>query len=96
MCSSDLMGAFHEGHLSLMRRAADGGSAVVVSLFVNPTQFAPTEDLSSYPRDEVRDLRLAADAGPAPMPALPRNAPMKRPEPPSAARTEPTPPRGTP
>jgi len=57
------MGAFHEGHLSLMRRAAEGGSAVVVSLFVNPTQFAPTEDLSAYPRDEDRDLELAAGAG---------------------------------
>ena len=57
------MGAFHEGHLSLMRRAAEGGSAVAVSLFVNPTQFAPTEDLSAYPRDEDRDLELAAGAG---------------------------------
>lgn len=57
------MGAFHEGHLSLMRRAAEGGSAVVVSLFVNPTQFAPTEDLAAYPRDEDRDLELAAGAG---------------------------------
>ncbi len=58
------MGAFHEGHLSLMRLAgADGGHDVVVSLFVNPTQFAPTEDLSAYPRDEERDLRLAAEAG---------------------------------
>jgi pantoate--beta-alanine ligase len=57
------MGAFHEGHLSLMRRAAEGGSGVVVSLFVNPTQFAPTEDLAAYPRDEDRDLALAAGAG---------------------------------
>jgi pantoate--beta-alanine ligase len=57
------MGAFHEGHLSLMRIAAGGGSAVVVSLFVNPAQFAPTEDLASYPRDEERDLTLAAGAG---------------------------------
>ena len=57
------MGAFHEGHLSLMRRAREDGSAVVVSLFVNPTQFAPTEDLAAYPRDEDRDLALAAGAG---------------------------------
>lgn len=57
------MGAFHEGHLSLLRRAAEGGSGVVVSLFVNPTQFAPTEDLAAYPRDEDRDLALAAGAG---------------------------------
>ncbi len=57
------MGAFHDGHLSLMRRGADDGGAVVVSLFVNPTQFAPTEDLAAYPRDEERDLLLAASAG---------------------------------
>jgi pantoate--beta-alanine ligase len=57
------MGAFHEGHLSLMRRAAQDGSAVVVSLFVNPAQFAPTEDLASYPRDEERDVALAGSAG---------------------------------
>lgn len=57
------MGAFHEGHLSLMRLAGEDDHRVVVSLFVNPTQFAPTEDLSAYPRDEERDLRLAAGAG---------------------------------
>ena len=57
------MGAFHEGHLGLMRLAAADGYAVVVTLFVNPTQFAPTEDLSRYPRDEARDLELAAGVG---------------------------------
>lgn len=57
------MGAFHEGHLSLMRLAGGQDHAVVVSLFVNPTQFAPSEDLSAYPRDEARDLALAAEAG---------------------------------
>jgi pantoate--beta-alanine ligase len=57
------MGAFHEGHVSLMRRAGADDHAVVVSLFVNPTQFAPAEDLSAYPRDEQRDLTLAAAAG---------------------------------
>lgn len=57
------MGAFHEGHLSLMRRAGEGGSATVVSLFVNPAQFGPGEDLAAYPRDEARDLALAASAG---------------------------------
>lgn len=53
------MGAFHEGHLSLMRAARAQNDLVVVSLFVNPTQFAANEDLSTYPRDEARDAALA-------------------------------------
>jgi pantoate--beta-alanine ligase len=53
------MGAFHEGHLSLMRRARAECDVVVVSLFVNPGQFGPGEDLRSYPRDHDRDVRLA-------------------------------------
>jgi pantoate--beta-alanine ligase len=57
------MGAFHEGHLSLMRRAADECGAVIVSLFVNPAQFGPTEDYERYPRDLDRDVALAAEAG---------------------------------
>jgi pantoate--beta-alanine ligase len=57
------MGYFHEGHLSLMRRAREDCDVVVVSLFVNPTQFAPGEDLASYPRDEKRDAELAAREG---------------------------------
>lgn len=57
------MGAFHEGHLSLMREARVHHDLVVVSLFVNPTQFAPNEDLSSYPRDEARDAALAEAEG---------------------------------
>jgi pantoate--beta-alanine ligase len=57
------MGAFHEGHLALFRAARDECDAVVVSLFVNPTQFGAGEDLARYPRDEVRDAELAATAG---------------------------------
>jgi pantoate--beta-alanine ligase len=57
------MGAFHEGHLSLFRAARDECDVVVVSLFVNPAQFAAGEDLDRYPRNEVRDARLAEDAG---------------------------------
>nr|WP_201468512.1 pantoate--beta-alanine ligase [Microbacterium hydrocarbonoxydans] len=57
------MGAFHEGHLSLMRRACAENGLVVVSLFVNPTQFGANEDLSTYPRDEARDAALADAAG---------------------------------
>lgn len=57
------MGAFHEGHLSLMRAARAQNDLVVVSLFVNPTQFAANEDLSTYPRDEARDAALAEAEG---------------------------------
>lgn len=57
------MGAFHEGHLSLMRRARAECDLVVVSLFVNPTQFNDPADLDAYPRDERRDAILAAQAG---------------------------------
>jgi len=57
------MGAFHDGHRSLMERAAATCDVVVVSLFVNPTQFAPSEDLSAYPRDEARDAAIAERAG---------------------------------
>jgi pantoate--beta-alanine ligase len=57
------MGFLHEGHLSLLRAARSDCDVVVISLFVNPTQFGPGEDLERYPRDEARDLRLAAEAG---------------------------------
>ena len=57
------MGAFHAGHLSLMRRAREASDVVVVSLFVNPAQFNEAADLDVYPRDEERDADLAADQG---------------------------------
>ena len=57
------MGAFHEGHLALMRRAREATGFVVVSLFVNPTQFNDPGDLARYPRDETRDAELARSAG---------------------------------
>lgn len=57
------MGYLHEGHLSLMKRAAEENDKVVVSIFVNPMQFGPTEDLASYPRDLDRDAALCENAG---------------------------------
>jgi len=57
------MGALHAGHLALLASARDRCDTVVMSLFVNPAQFGPGEDLDRYPRDEERDLRLAAEAG---------------------------------
>lgn len=53
------MGFFHEGHLSLMRRARKLADHVVISVFVNPTQFGPSEDFGAYPRNLPRDLELA-------------------------------------
>jgi len=57
------MGYLHEGHLSLIRRAREECDHVVVSVFVNPTQFGPKEDLSKYPRDLDRDLSLMEPLG---------------------------------
>lgn len=57
------MGYFHDGHRSLMRRARDTSDVVVVSLFVNPTQFNEQADLAAYPRDEPRDFGIAAEEG---------------------------------
>jgi pantoate--beta-alanine ligase len=56
------MGALHEGHLALLRAARAENDTVVMSLFVNPAQFADSGDLSRYPRDEERDLALAREA----------------------------------
>jgi pantoate--beta-alanine ligase len=57
------MGALHDGHRELLRRARSGASHVVMSLFVNPSQFAQGEDLAKYPRDEARDLAIAEEEG---------------------------------
>jgi pantoate--beta-alanine ligase len=57
------MGALHAGHMALVRAARSGCDRVVVTLFVNPTQFGPSEDYTAYPRDEARDATLVAGTG---------------------------------
>jgi pantoate--beta-alanine ligase len=57
------MGALHDGHVALLRKALDAGERSVVSIFVNPTQFGPTEDFAAYPRREASDLARLASEG---------------------------------
>ena len=57
------MGYLHEGHISLVRRAREENASVAASIFVNPTQFGPTEDFEDYPRDTQRDLAMLEEAG---------------------------------
>lgn len=57
------MGCLHDGHLSLIKRACEQNDIVVVSIFVNPTQFGPKEDYKKYPQNLKQDIRLANDAG---------------------------------
>src|SRR5664280_3717001 len=57
------MGALHEGHASLIRRAQMESATVLVTIFVNPRQFNETTDFEKYPRDKAADLRLAGSAG---------------------------------
>jgi len=57
------MGYFHDGHLSLMREGRRRGHLLIISLFVNPTQFGPNEDFKNYPRDFERDSKMAEEVG---------------------------------
>lgn len=83
------MGYLHEGHLSLVERARSGVGAegkVVVSIYVNPTQFGPSEDLAKYPRDLRRDLKLCRAAG-VDLVFVPEDGEMYHAEPGAAAST---------
>jgi pantoate--beta-alanine ligase len=63
ICLVPTMGYLHEGHLDLMRKGKELADHLVISIFVNPTQFGPSEDLAKYPRDFEMDHRLSAEVG---------------------------------
>ena len=71
------MGALHEGHTRLIERCRDEAGMVVVSIFVNPTQFGPDEDLSRYPRTLDEDLRKCAGAGATSSSCRPRRSSIR-------------------
>ena len=81
------MGALHDGHLSLVARSRADNKRTIATLFVNPTQFGPKEDLAAYPRDEAADLAMLQDAkvdalyAPSSPRCIPRASPPQSPSP---------------